>query len=339
MFVRNAWYVAAWSHEVAHAPLKRRILNEPVVLYRMRGGAAVALLDRCPHRLAPLSLGTIVDDQLQCAYHGLRFNESGRCTHIPGAERISEGAAVPSFPIADKWGCVWIWMGDPARADISSIPQTFRWLTEPGWHAVTGYCDMQAAYQLVIDNLLDLSHEAFLHPNTIGNAAVGEIPAQTRVDGDTVITSRKMPSCDVPPLFAQAYPFGGQIDRYQQVVFQGPASVCIDVKAVPAGATDVTGGLAWMVMQGITPRSECATSVFWAVSRPFAVDNEEVSENLRRGAARTLHEDQTMLEAQQRSAQDVDLDGRTVFTKGDLAPTYGRKVLQAMQKREAREQG
>src|SRR5690606_1963492 len=109
-FVRNAWYVLGWSTEIGDKPMARRVLNEPVVAFRKTDGVAVALLDRCAHKLVPLSLGKVVDDTLQCGYHGMRYDCSGVCVHVPGQERIPPAARVRSFPLAERYGAVWIWM-------------------------------------------------------------------------------------------------------------------------------------------------------------------------------------------------------------------------------------
>ena len=80
---RNAWYAAAMAGEVTREPLRRVILGDPIVFFRTRAGEAVALEDRCCHGLAPLSLGQLIEDTIECSYHGLCFDKEGACTHIP----------------------------------------------------------------------------------------------------------------------------------------------------------------------------------------------------------------------------------------------------------------
>ena len=132
VYLRNAWYVAAWDREVGRKPLARTILNEPIVLYRKADGAPAALEDRCCHRHVPLSLGTLVGDDLRCGYHGLRFDASGVCVEIPGQPKIPPGARVRSYPVVEKWNWIWIWMGEPARADVKLIPDWW-WAGHPDW--------------------------------------------------------------------------------------------------------------------------------------------------------------------------------------------------------------
>ena len=87
MFLRNCWYVAAWSEEVGRAPLARILLGLPVMLYRIEKGEAVALEDRCCHRNLPLSMGFIEGDNVRCGYHGLKFAPSGQCIEFPASRK------------------------------------------------------------------------------------------------------------------------------------------------------------------------------------------------------------------------------------------------------------
>src|SRR5258708_6152703 len=129
-FVSDAWYVAAWSDQLADRPLARVVLEQPVVLFRRGDGSPAALEDRCVHRRLPLSLGRIRGDALECGYHGLVFDTTGRCVKIPGQTTIPPGARVRSYPVVERHRCLWIWTGDPARADPAAI-RNFHWLDAP----------------------------------------------------------------------------------------------------------------------------------------------------------------------------------------------------------------
>src|SRR2546423_7561339 len=122
MFLRNSWYVAARSAEVARKPLARILLNEPVALYRKEDGTPVALEDRCCHRQLPLSMGKLEGDDLRCGYHGLKFAPSGQCIEIPGQASIPPQARVRAYPLVERYRWLWIWMGAPERADPKLIP-------------------------------------------------------------------------------------------------------------------------------------------------------------------------------------------------------------------------
>jgi phenylpropionate dioxygenase-like ring-hydroxylating dioxygenase large terminal subunit len=185
MWIRNAWYVAAWSHEVANEGLlARTIMNDPLVLYRIGNGSVVAMEDRCCHRLAPLSLGRREGDDLRCMYHGLKFGPDGRCNEIPGQTTIPAKAVVRGYPVVERGSWIWVWMGEAARADVSQIPETIA-TTDPDWNIQTGCLDYAANYQLINDNLLDLSHLAFVHEKTLGKGVpqwATERPTITRLE-------------------------------------------------------------------------------------------------------------------------------------------------------------
>ena len=204
MFLKNYWYVAASGREVGHKPLGRIILGEPVVLYRSESGEPVALEDRCPHRRLPLSMGKLIGgDVLQCHYHGLRFDRTGACVRVPGQDMIPQAARVKSYPVVERYKWLWIWMGDPALADPAKITD-YHWLDDPNWGAKTDYLYVNCNWQLVNDNLLDLTHLAFVHETTIGNMALVE-HAAVKVERTTngVRVTRWTIDQPAPPAFVK----------------------------------------------------------------------------------------------------------------------------------------
>ena len=185
MFVRNCWYMAGWSRDFGRDELKAvTMLNEQIVIYRKNDGGLVALQDRCCHRFAPLSLGRIENDDLRCMYHGLKFAPSGKCIEIPGQSKIPPQACVRAYPITDKYSGAWVWMGEPALADESLIPD-FVGIDDPRWAMLPGRMDYNANYMLINDNLLDLSHIPFLHRYSLGASLTPEgvsRPTVTRLE-------------------------------------------------------------------------------------------------------------------------------------------------------------
>ena len=180
MYLRNSWYVAAWDHEVQRLKLFRRILlDEPVLLYRKTDGAPVALEDRCCHRHAPLSQGRLRADNVECAYHGLQFDPGGACVRIPSQDTIPASARVRSYPVVEKHHWVWVWMGEPARADPMLIPD-FGVMDRPGWNWRGERLEVAGNYLLVIENLMDLTHLAALHRSTLADTAIppNDIPVE-----------------------------------------------------------------------------------------------------------------------------------------------------------------
>ncbi|MDX3895571.1 aromatic ring-hydroxylating dioxygenase subunit alpha [Pusillimonas sp.] len=331
-FLLNTWYVVALSEEVDRTPRAIRVCNEPLVLYRTEDGRVVSMQDRCPHRLAPLSLGHVVGDSIQCAYHGIKFDCSGRCVEIPGdprtGDRLPRKFDVPSYATQEAYGFVWVWLGDQTLASKAPLPPFTEYLEKPGWERLQGYQSTKANVSLIIDNLLDLSHEAFLHPNTIGNTAVGESPAKITVLDASIEVERLMPDCPPPAMFKNAAGFSGNIDRYQRVVFTPPA-FCVVVRATPVAGSEGEP-LEWFVHHLLTPQDSTSTHYFFALTRNFAVGNAAITETLTQGTRRTLAEDHVMLEAQQRSLADISLESRRLHTAFDGAPTAGRKLMQQL---------
>ena len=234
-FVRNAWYVAAWQHEIAAGQaLARTVLGTPVVLFRTADGAPVALEDRCCHRALPLSMGRVLGARIECGYHGLQFDATGACVLVPGQSSIPPGARVPCFPLVERDRLVWIWMGEQGHMDPDEIPD-FHWLDHPDWRAKPSYLHIGCNHQLLIDNLLDLSHLPFVHPTTLGEMGVAETPAATERTPRGVRTVRWIVDRPPPPMLAKLGGFTGNIDRWQIVDFIAPSAVILDVGGAPTG--------------------------------------------------------------------------------------------------------
>jgi len=168
IFLRNAWYVAAWNHELIDGKkLARTILEQPIVIYRGASGQVVALDDRCCHRAAPLSMGRIEGDDIRCMYHGMKFDPAGKCIQIPGQEMIPPKLGVRSYPVVERYNLIWIWTGDAERADPGLIVD-YPPLSDPKWRGLPGYMHYKANWLLIVDNLSDFAHLAFVHTNTLG---------------------------------------------------------------------------------------------------------------------------------------------------------------------------
>jgi phenylpropionate dioxygenase-like ring-hydroxylating dioxygenase large terminal subunit len=327
LFPKNAWYVAAAAHELGRAILKRTIAEEQLILYRTEAGNPVAMLDICPHRHAPLSLGRLVGDNIECGYHGITFDCSGKCIRIPGESKILERFAATTFPAIERWGFIWIWLGEK-KPDDAVLPQPFKWQTEPGWCPMDGYVHVNGNYQLLVDNLLDLSHEAFAHRNTIGNDAVADTPAVTTVKDGTIEVFRFMKNCSPPKLFVKVAGFDSNIDRYQKITYYPPCFVAIEVWAAPTGTEEKR--LKWWVLNALTPETARSTHYFWGVPRGFKQDDRALTEALKAGVYRTFDEDKAIIEQQQVILDRVPLEKRSVFTPADQAPTRARQMVAEM---------
>ncbi len=298
MFVEDAWYIAAWADEVADAPLARRILNRPVVVFRTESGAPAAFDDCCPHRMVPLSLGRVEGESLRCGYHGLQFATDGRCVKVPGQDDAPRGLDVKAYPVVERWRLVWVWMGAPDRADAAAIP-SLPWLDDPGWRAPVGVIRYGCDYRLLIDNLLDLSHTTFVHQSTIGTEDVARTPViSERIDGKVMVT-REMNDTEPSKLYVQLGGFTGRVDRWQRIAYQTPATVVIDAGAVPAGSNDPGGGIDTRVINVLTPETEASVLHYWAFARNFSLDDDTVDDFLAGAIKTTFKEDLAFLDAQQ----------------------------------------
>jgi vanillate O-demethylase monooxygenase subunit len=336
-FLRNCWYVGAWDHEVHRLQLMRRILlGEPVVFYRKSDGKPVALEDRCPHRHAPLSMGRIRGDNLECRYHGLVFEPGGRCVHIPSQEGIPAGAGVRSYPVVERDHVVWIWMGDPARADPALI-EDFHWLDDPAWRFRGERLHVEGNYLLVVENLCDLSHLPHLHASSLADTAIpaNDIPIKVERDGDRVRVDRWILDSAAPPYFRTLAGFGKEerVDRWMNLEFSPPSMVRLDIGAAKAGTGARTGnrsgGVTTRNLNAITPETATTSHYFWAQAQDFALGDPTITDldfQLVQGAFR---EDLAIIRGQQ---QNIDLDpqAKRLNLAADSGGMQARRIVERL---------
>jgi len=329
-YLRNTWYQAGWSAELkAGELLHRRFLEEPVLLFRKTDGTAVAMLDRCPHRFAPLHMGKHLGDAVQCPYHGLQFSADGRCIAnphgpVPGAARIK------TFPVAERYSALWIWMGDPAKADPEAIVP-FEFNTPEHWHVGTGHLLINAHYELETDNILDLSHIEFLHP-LFASEAVRAAKVQSIQDGDTVWCKRFI-TRDSPPEFLYRsfnIPPGELVDRWLDVRWNAPAMMVLHAGGVVSGKPRESG-LEVRQAHVFTPESAHTTHYFYSISFPRALGEQGAqmareSVELLRGPFE--QEDKPVVEAIARNMGDTSFwDAKPLLLPIDGAAVLARRIL------------
>lgn len=303
-WIRNAWYVAAWDHEVGPDPLARQLLGVPVVLWRKLDGGVVALRDACPHRLLPLSMGIKEGDSLRCRYHGLKIGPDGAAEEMPlKSDTVNRGICVESFQIAERHRFIWIWMGD-GLGNPDLIPALWPCSAE-GWSFEGGHYAIACDYRLLIDNLMDLTHETYVHQGSIGQSELMETPMETRVTEDRVFVERWIPDIDPPPFWKGALGKEGKVDRWQICEFIAPSAVIIDVGVAPveSGATLVNHdqGVRGFVIDVMTPQDENNSHYFWGLARNFRADDLGFGARFKAQQASVFAEDVEILEAQQRS--------------------------------------
>jgi vanillate O-demethylase monooxygenase subunit len=319
MFLRNAWYAAGFSDEFGQNLIARTYLNEAVVLYRTRDGKPVAFEDRCAHRRLPLSMGRLIDDQIECGYHGLVYDCSGACVKIPGQQRetIPQGARVKSYPVVDRHHYLWIWMGEPSRADPNLIPD-FGALDVTGAALHRIKLKLECNYQLVVDNLLDLSHLAYVHSTTTGNAAVAEdAVVKTTRNGDTVQIKRWIRDVIPGATFVQFGGYQGRTNLWQISEYSPPTYIRVsygssDTSVPMHEDADIWSHGAWgfNVLHGITPETERTTHQFRYIAYTPNFGDAEAMVEFHRQCDQIITEDKDIFVIQQR-ALDADPRGLT----------------------------
>jgi phenylpropionate dioxygenase-like ring-hydroxylating dioxygenase large terminal subunit len=330
-FLKNAWYVAAWSDEIGPSLFYRRILGEPVLMYRTEGGVAIAMSDRCPHRAAPLHRGSLKNDIVQCGYHGLKFDTSGSCIFNPqGSGAIPAKARVRKYRTAEHYGALWIWMGRDELADENKIP-AFDFLANPDRYVtIKGYLHGNASYQLVCDNILDLSHVDFLHAQTLGCDATATARTKVLQDSNTTVRcERWMADNFQGPLLSALFERVNQrVDAWVDVRWDAPSNMLLlygmtDVGASRAAGREIPNA------HLITPEDDRSCHYFWASGRDFRVADTELTQQLQVGVEMAfVAEDKPMIEAQQQMLGASDLTPvDIILLEGDAATTRVRRLL------------
>ena len=332
VFLKNTWYVAAWSHEIgAQAMFARTIARTPLLFWRDCHGKLVAIEDRCCHRAAPLSMGRREGDNIRCMYHGLLFDPTGKCIEIPSQEFIPPAAKVRAYPVAERHKWVWIWMGDPAKADESLIPDT-HYLDDPGWRGTPGYLHYAANYLLITDNLLDFSHLSYVHESTLGGSSkyAGIRPKVTRTPR-SVRVERWLIDDAPAPFLASLKTWPGNVDRWNIYDVVLPGVLLMDSGSAPTGTGAPEGNRSDAALffgcQAVTPETEKTSHYFFQQSHGFALDDAQVTENLKKSVLAGFQEDKDIILAQQRIL-DLLPDSPMLAMRMDTALAGFRSMLE-----------
>ena len=339
-YLRNAWYVAALSEAVTTTPIKRVILDEPVVLYRTETGTPVGLSDRCPHRFAPMHMGTVKGDCIECPYHGLRFGPSGKCEHNPhGDHKIPQAAKLKRYAVQERDGLVWIWGGDAAQADPSKLLDLTAFFGHGTLAPVSGDYVLNAHYELVLDNLLDLSHAPFLHPTTLADpASLKTLRVEMKQDGDTVWAYHHFPDSPAAPQFKPFWQSQDPLcDGHAHMRWDPPGSLQLDVGVTERGRPEAEGLYIHMVHM-LTPISMNQTRYTWIAARNFLQYNNEVSQAMQAQINHAfMNEDEPMIEAVANNMGTHDLFSLSpVLLPADASGVRARRILKMRIEQEAR---
>lgn len=337
-YLRNTWYVAMWAEALGEGFETRTILNQRIVFYRTADGTPAALLDRCAHRFAPLHRGKRVgDDRIRCGYHGLEFDRTGACVRNPHGDCKLPPASVRAFPVAEKHSILWIWMGDAARADPAAIPD-FPMLDPGAGFQLTArdWIRMEANYELITDNLLDLSHVSFLHEGILGNEDT--IPAEIKVQqqGTRVTVGRHMKSVRPPGMFDLLFRRdGAPVDMWTDMRWDAPGCMLNDA-GITAPGTPRAAGTGIFGTHFLTPETDRTTLYHFCAARqnplPFpaeiAAGIRETLTEMRRMAF--AEQDEPMIRAQQQALEEADFDLKPTLLAIDAGPVRYKQVMKRL---------
>lgn len=341
-FLKNAWYVAAHSYELEESLVARTICNEQVVLFRTESGDVAALEDRCPHRFVPLSMGKRVGDSVECGYHGLRFGKDGSCVEAPNDDEAQrQRICVRAYAAVERHGSVWMWLGDPAMADPSLIPD-FSFFDDENMAPARGYSHIKGNYQLIADNLLDLSHIHYLHPTVHQGSNFADFTNKLKIEGDTVWSM----------LYRHHYHLDAQrqamwsissddVEGQGHARWTAPANLFVDTAFWEHGKS-IEEGIRTPNAHLLTPETEYTTHYFWGSARNYMQDNEQLTQGTIAMTKNIFEtQDGPMVEAQQIAMGDSDkfLDMQPLILRADAAGVAARRILKRKLKAEAEAAG
>lgn len=323
-YLLNCWYQAAWDYELDVGPLVRTILDIPILLFRGEEKVS-ALWDRCPHRFAPLSEGKVTDGTVECGYHGLAFDGSGRCVRNPHGP-VTSAMRTRAFPVAERHLAIWLWFGNPDAADESLIPDLSYIDQIPEELRILMHMPTLANYQLLSDNIMDLSHADYLHPTTLGGV-VTDAKARQYDRGNGLVAEWINLGCDAPGVWQPKVTSPAKADYYLDVEWQAPAVMTLSNTVVPAGGQPTEQDCA-KALHNMTPETATSTHYFMCSSRPPQIPDTEMRKILEQAF---LAEDKPMLEAQQSRMGKAEFWSlNPILLKVDAAGVKVRRRLDAM---------
>jgi phenylpropionate dioxygenase-like ring-hydroxylating dioxygenase large terminal subunit len=338
MFPLNQWYVAGFQWELNDKPLARTFLNQPVVMFATPSGGVAALEDRCCHRSVPLSSGALDDGGIRCGYHGLLYAPDGKCIEIPGQIKIPAKACVRAYRTEIRDQVIWIWMGERDEKGVMTepvaAPPEVPAHNDPRYRFKGGAFHYDAPFQLIHDNLLDLSHVGYVHSKTIGGNAKVHMEAPTNVtsEGNTVRVVRWMKASQPPATYTGAWPFKGNIDRWQEIDFH-VSHLQIFTGAVDAETEALDdphrGGFHMRGFHGITPETATTSHYFWTMASSSHPDMPDNLDTVYQQTAMTFEEDRVIIEAQYRNMCQFG-DGTMIDIHVDAGANRARRIIQAL---------
>lgn len=303
-FLRNAWYVIAWEHEIpADGLFTRTVLGEPIVVYRTADGSMTALADRCCHRLAPLSAGRKEGDCVRCGYHGLKYGADGVCIEVPGQAHVPASARVRRYPLAVQNRWVFVWMGVPERAQTALLPDNFS-CDHDDWCYRPGYMHYDVPWLLIADNLLDFSHLSYVHEKTFGGTPeIARVqPVISEIENGLRI-AREVRNVPHSPYYQSFRPFDTPINRWISYDFLLPATLLMHSGGRPVA--DADGDMRRAVQlhscQALTPETAGSTHYFFQEAHRADQGDAQTKQRIFDSLLTAFEEDRRMIAAQARN--------------------------------------
>ncbi|KPG01291.1 vanillate O-demethylase oxygenase [Rhodopseudomonas sp. AAP120] len=329
-YIREAWYPVVWADRVGRELTRHTVLEEPIVIYRLQDGGIAALQDACPHRLAPLSLGRLKGDDIECGYHGMTFDCAGKCVLIPGQDIIPGRALVRAYPVQVKYGLVWLYMGDARNADPSKIFHIEQY-DDPAWHAVQGdTLRIECNYLSLCDNLLDPAHVTFVHATTLGTPAGASVPVNNEYHGNEICVWRWIRNAAPIGVFAKFGGLTGMVDRWHYYNYSTPSYFKIDMGSCPTGSIpDMerrSEGTQMYTCHVLTPVDQRTVLQHWFHVRNFHTNEFEMDADLSASLDIAFREDKVILERIQLEEERAP-DFKRIILGIDAAPMKMRRMV------------
>lgn len=340
--VRNRWYIAAFSNEISRTPFERTILGLPVALYRTEAGKPIAMYGICPHRYYPLALGKLKGDALVCGYHGFTFGDDGKCIDIPSQE-TGAGFCQPTYPVIERGPLCWIWMGDADRCDPALIPPYDDiGLDQPGWRTSSfDYFHIRGRAQLLIDNLMDLTHLPFVHHHIPGGDHITKTPMRESHENGRYLLTR-LPRLHWGPFHDMIYGpdahFEGEAEVENETAFYGPEFIRTGLGNYVAidGKPEVPAALGRLyILHGITPETATSTHYFGFSTRNFRLDDPQLDEIQLKSDIQIRQQDVDAIEAVEARLDKSAAVQRELLVRSDAPAVKVRQIIQAMLDSEA----
>lgn len=332
-FIRNAWYVAGWSRAFGRELTPLTIMDEDIVVFRSEAGAPIALTDECPHKRLPLSKGRLLGDAVQCGYHGLTFGCDGKCLRVPGQSNLPSSAWVRAYPLHEARGIVWIWMGEPEKADPALVFDMAEF-DDPRWAPHYGDAlQIESNYLPLADNLCDPAHVSFVHPTTLGSTASEDVPIECERRGRTVVTSRWIRNAPPVGFFKAFGNFKGNVDRWHYYYLHAPCVAVIDFGSAASeaavGEDERDKGVRLFALHFLTPVSQTRSVDHWMHLRNIGLDDEALGERMNEQFRIAFAEDKAILEAIQ--AREAKPPARRPLRLSiDRGPNFLRRIIAEM---------